>query len=75
MPNPSQAEALTIMDAQIATIADHWDAVCDEAALTDVDKKLFAGRQFLNPFCLEGLDQKHRTVIDTFNDARARIIG
>ena len=71
----NEAEALAIMDAQIATIADYWDAVCDEAALTEVDRKLFAGRQFLNPFCLDGLDQKHRTVIDTFNDARARIIG
>lgn len=71
----SEAEALAIMESQIATIADNWDAVCGEAALTDVDKKLFAGRQFLNPFCVEGLDQKHKAVIETFDDARGQITG
>ncbi len=71
----NEAEVLGIMEAQIATIADNWNAICDEAALSTVDKKLFAGRQFLNPFCLEGLDQKHKALIDGFNDARGRITG
>ncbi len=34
------------------TIEQHWDAVCDTAALSEVDKKLFWKRQFLNPFSL-----------------------
>ena len=34
------------------TIEQHWDAVCDNAALSEVDKKLFWKRQFLNPFSL-----------------------
>ena len=71
----SEAEALAIMEAQIATIADNWDAVCEKAALTDVDKKLFAGRQFLNPFCVEGLDPKHKAMIKAFDDSRGRIVG
>ena len=68
----NEAEALAIMEKQIGTIADNWNAVCDEAALTDVDKKLFAGRQFLNPYCSEGLGEEHAAV---FADARAQIIG
>jgi serine/threonine-protein kinase HipA len=31
----------------------HWDAVCDEAGLTAVDKALLWKRQFLNPFAFE----------------------
>ena len=69
----NEAEALAFIEAQIATIAKNWKAVCDEAALSPVDRKLFAGRQFLNLFCLEGLDQKHKAMIDRFNDARERI--
>lgn len=71
----TETEALAIMEAQIATIADNWDGVCDEGAVSAVDKKLFAGRQFLNPFCLDGLDQKHKAVIKAFDDARERIVG
>ena len=34
-------------------IEENWDAVCDEAELTEIDKKLLWNRQFLNPcvFC------------------------
>ena len=31
-------------------IEQHWDAVCQEAELSEVDKKLFWRRQFLNPY-------------------------
>jgi len=34
------------------TIKQHWDAVCEEATLNEVDKTLFWKRQFLNPFSL-----------------------
>lgn len=71
----NEAEALAIMEKQIGTIADNWNAVCDEAALTDVDKKLFAGRQFLNPYCSEGLGEEHAALTAVFGDARAQIIG
>jgi serine/threonine-protein kinase HipA len=50
----SHAHAREIIDHQLATIRDHWDAVCDEADLSPVDRKLLWGRQFLNPFALEG---------------------
>lgn len=50
----SHAHAREIIDHQLATIRDHWDAVCDEANLTPVDRDFLWGRQFLNPFALEG---------------------
>jgi serine/threonine-protein kinase HipA len=31
-------------------IAQKWQAICDEAALSEVDQALFWRRQFLNPF-------------------------
>ncbi|SEM10366.1 type II toxin-antitoxin system HipA family toxin [Halomonas daqiaonensis] len=50
----SHAHAREIIDHQLATIRDHWDAVCDEADLTPVDRDFLWSRQFLNPFALEG---------------------
>jgi len=47
-------EACNIIDAQIDCIRMHWDAVCDEAELTTVDKALLWQRQFLNPHAFEG---------------------
>ena len=32
------------------TIENNWGTVCEEAELSEVDKKLFWGRQFLNPY-------------------------
>lgn len=34
------------------TIEQHWNPVCEEAELSEVDKTLFWRRQFLNPFSL-----------------------
>ena len=50
----SQTQAREIINHQIATIRDHWGAVCDEADLSPVDRDFLWGRQFLNPFALEG---------------------
>ena len=50
----SQDRARKIMDDQIAAIHANWDAVCDEAGLSQVDRALLWGWQFLNPFALQG---------------------
>lgn len=50
----SAAAASGIVDHQTRIIQKHWDAVCEEASLSDVDKALFWERQFLNPFAFEG---------------------
>jgi serine/threonine-protein kinase HipA len=52
-------EAAALIEGQIATIAGRWQAVCDEAELSAVDRRLFAGRQFLNSYAVEGLKDRN----------------
>lgn len=70
----SEDEAMALIEDQIDTIAQNWASLCDKAALSPVDAKLFAGRQFLNPYCVQGLGEKHKALKDRFEDARARIV-
>jgi len=49
----SKPEALQIMDYQKNMIIDHWDTVCDEAQLSEVDRNFLWQRQFLNPYIFE----------------------
>lgn len=51
----SAEDARAIVDYQIETIRRCWNDVCDQAALTTLDREFFWGRQFLNPYALEGL--------------------
>ncbi len=51
----SSDAARTIIQHQKEVIETAWNAVCDEAALSTVDKNIFWGRQFLNPYIFEGL--------------------
>ena len=50
----SRAEAGEIVDRQIEVIESDWDAVCDAARLTEVERRSLRGRQFLNPYATEG---------------------
>lgn len=50
----SDGEARRIIDGQIDIIQTQWEAVCEEADVTTVDRSLLWERQFLNPFALEG---------------------
>ena len=47
-------QAREIVDQQVATIRTYWDEVCDIAETSHADKERFWGRQFLNPYALEG---------------------
>lgn len=49
----SEDKAKAIIDRQHEAIETNWDAVCDEANLTQIDRKLFWKRQFLNPSIFE----------------------
>lgn len=51
----SEKEALSIVAAQVNTIIEHWEDVCDEAQLSEIDRKLMVGRQVLNPFAFDNL--------------------
>ena len=46
----SYDDARAIFAHLIETIENNWGAVCDEAEASAVDRKLFWGRQFLNPY-------------------------
>ena len=48
-------EAMEIATNQKTAILDNWDAVCEEARLSEIDRALFWGRQFLNPYSVIGL--------------------
>lgn len=50
----THTQAREIADRQLSTIREQWGAVCDEAGLSQVDRAFLWGRQFLNPFALEG---------------------
>lgn len=49
----TQREAQDICSHLESTIREKWVMVCDEAKLSDIDRKLFWRRQFLNPFSFE----------------------
>jgi serine/threonine-protein kinase HipA len=46
----STAEAEAIMAAQRECVERHWDAVCDEAAMSEIERRALWRRQILNPF-------------------------
>ena len=49
-----EAAAREIVDRQIQSITDGWDEACDTAGLTQEQRGEMWGRQFLNPFALDG---------------------
>jgi len=51
----SPDEALEIARRQKLKIRDNWDSVCDEARLSEIDRAMLWGRQFLNPYSLTGI--------------------
>lgn len=69
-----EADAAALIEHQIETIAGHWKEVCNEADLNPVDRRLFAGRQFLNSYALQGLD-RHTALQDAFGTARGRLLA
>ena len=51
----SEKEAMVIVEQQISAIGENWNAVCEEAGLTETDRSLLWGRQFLNSFAFDDL--------------------
>jgi serine/threonine-protein kinase HipA len=49
----SEEEAREIFGKLIAAIEQHWNTVCENAELNEVDKKLLWRRQFLNAYSVE----------------------
>lgn len=57
------AAALDLVEAQVRVIGDNWRAICREADLGEVDRALFWGRQFLNPYAFYGLESGQGEVL------------
>ncbi|MEE8056844.1 MAG: HipA domain-containing protein [Pseudomonadales bacterium] len=49
----SDDDAKTIFEAQKEIINNKWDDICNEADLSQIDKNLLWGRQFMNSFAAE----------------------
>ncbi|HRK98454.1 MAG TPA: HipA domain-containing protein [Alphaproteobacteria bacterium] len=47
-------QARNIIEHQIASIHENWDAVCKEADLSPIDQALFKERMFMNSYAFEG---------------------
>lgn len=71
----SEDRAKRILQEQITTIAGEWDSICDIAKLSKTDRSLFAGRQFLNAYCAQGLGRHQAALREVFEQARAKISG
>lgn len=52
----STEEATDIAEALLTAVITHWNAVCDQAELSPVDRHHLWGRQFLNPYAFDDLD-------------------
>lgn len=51
-------DAINIIKHQINIVRTRWEDICEEAALSEVDRRLFWGRMFLNPFIFEGAPEE-----------------
>jgi serine/threonine-protein kinase HipA len=49
----SRDDARIIFTKQTEIIEKNWNTVCDETQLSEIDRKLFWKRRFLNPFTVE----------------------
>ncbi len=52
----SPEDAVDLIVKQVVCIDQNWSALCDEAALSEVDRNLLWGNQILNPYIFEGVE-------------------
>ena len=67
----SEDQAIAIAEHQVRTIGEHWRPLVEEAALGQVDRALFWGRQFLNAFAFYGLAGRAESLADLAGEMRA----
>lgn len=71
----TSAQATAKVMHQISVIGQQWQAVCDEAELSEVDRNLLRGRQFLNPFAFEDLEGELREIKGLADSVREGLSG
>jgi serine/threonine-protein kinase HipA len=70
----NEADAAGIVREQLEAIGRHWDEVCAEAEVSNVDRALLARSQFLNPYAFEALGPEHEALAE-LGAAIRRAIG
>lgn len=66
----SERQAIETIEAQLRTVAAHWDDICGEADLSEVDRNLFWGRPFLNPYAFADLEGEAALLKKLANELR-----
>jgi len=66
----SEKEAAEIVEHQISAISKNWNAVCEEAGLSETDRALLWGRQYLNPFAFDDLERVFAIIKKLANEMR-----
>ena len=66
----SEKMAATIVEHQISAISKNWNTVCEEAGLSETDRALLWGRQYLNAFAFDDLGKKFAIITRLANEMR-----
>ena len=66
----SEENAVAMVVHQISAIGENWRVVCEEADLTETDRTLLWGRQFLNSFAFDDLEGEYAELAKIANDVR-----
>jgi serine/threonine-protein kinase HipA len=68
----SEEAALEIIAQQVSVIIEYWDEACILAELNETDRRLFWGRQFLNPFAFENLEGAAASIKSLADEGREK---
>ena len=66
----SEKEAAAIVEHQISAISKNWNIVCEEADLSETDRALLWGRQYLNPFAFDDLERVFANITKLASEMR-----
>jgi serine/threonine-protein kinase HipA len=66
----SEKEAVAIVVHQISAIRENWSIICEEASLSETDRTLLWGRQYLNSFAFDDLESKFADIAKIASDVR-----
>jgi serine/threonine-protein kinase HipA len=70
----SELEAIAIIELQLRCIGENWLSVCEKAEVTETDRNLFWGRQFLNPYAFTELNGDVAALTALADEVRGSIV-
>lgn len=70
-----RATARAIVLSQLDAIRQHWQAVCGDADISQVDQNVLATRQVLNPFIFEQLREDDRDIARMAEEIRPGLVA